>query len=117
MLHLIYTFRPTAAARADLPAFWRWVGERERWFYDGLDMAHAPRWYVCTVGPGVHTLEHWISFADEAGWGDYRREVSRRSANPAWEQRRIEQDRWWDLLDARLLNDAPLPTVRGDAKR
>ena len=29
MLHLIYTFRPTAAARADLPAFWRWVGERE----------------------------------------------------------------------------------------
>lgn len=111
MLHLVYVMRPTAKARGDLPAFWRWVREREDWFYHRLDMARDPRWLVRTVGADVHALEHSISFADEAAWGAYRQEVHRRAQDPAWERRRVEQDLWWEILEARLLNDAPLPSA------
>ncbi|RDK02991.1 hypothetical protein [Paraburkholderia lacunae] len=109
MLHLVYVMRPTAKARCDLPAFWRWVKERETWFYDGLDMASNPRWLVRTIGPDVHALEHSISFADEAAWGAYRKQVARQSQKPEWEHRRIEQEEWWEILDARILTDAPIP--------
>jgi hypothetical protein len=34
--------------------------------------------------------------------------VARRAENPEWERRRLEQDTWWELLDARLLNDTPI---------
>ncbi|MCT8998344.1 hypothetical protein [Chelativorans intermedius] len=115
MLHLVYTFRPTAHARTNLQAFWRWIGEREAWFYDGLDMARDSRWYVRTIGQDVHALEHFIAFEDEAAWGAYRREVARRSRDAAWERRRVEQDLWWEITEARLLNDAPVkrPTAGG----
>jgi hypothetical protein len=66
------------------------------------------RWYVCTVGPHVHTLEHFVTFADEAAWGRYRKEISRRGQDPAWERRRVSQDDWWEPLEARLLNDPPV---------
>lgn len=109
MLHLVYVMRPTIKARGDLRAFWCWVREREDWFYDGLEMAHDPRWLVRTIGTEAHSLEHSVSFADEAAWGAYRKEVHRRSQDPEWERRRVEQDLWWEILEARLLNDAPLP--------
>lgn len=108
MLHLVYLFRPTAHARANLKEFWTWVSEREEWFYGGLSMVTNPRWYVRTVGPDVHSIEHFISFEDEAAWGAYRKEISRRSADPSWEKRRLEQDVWWEIIEARLLNDAPI---------
>lgn len=110
MLHLVYRIRPTARARQDMAAFWRWVGERTAWFYDGMDMAHDPRWFVCTVGQDVHSLEHVVTFADEAAWGRYRQEVHRRAQDPQWEGARASQDEWWELLDALLLDDAPVNT-------
>lgn len=109
MLHLVYVMRPTIKARADLPAFWKWVREREAWFYDRIEEARDPRWLVRTVGSDVHALEHSISFSDEAAWGAYRKEVHRRAQDPEWERRRVEQNQWWEILEARLLNDAPLP--------
>lgn len=109
MLHLVYVFRPTAHARANLRAFWAWVREREDWFYAGLDMAHEPRWLVRIVGTDVHALEHSVSFADEAAWGRYRQAVAQRSGDEAWERRRVEQELWWEIHESRLLGDAPLP--------
>ncbi|MFC6340236.1 hypothetical protein GIR22_01735 [Pseudomonas sp. CCM 7891] len=109
MLHLIYLLRPNAKARSNHAAFWDWVRERETWFYDGLDMAFDPRWYVQTIAPEVHSIEHWISFKDEAAWGAYRKAVSARSHIAEWEKKRVEQDEWWEILEARLLNDAPVP--------
>ncbi|CAB3774553.1 hypothetical protein LMG29542_07930 [Paraburkholderia humisilvae] len=111
MLHLVYLLRPSAHARTDMNAFWSWVRDRQAWFYAGLDMARDPRWYVRTIGTDVHSLEHTISFADEAAWGVYRLEVSRRSRDIAWERRRVEQELWWEILEARILNDAPIPRV------
>lgn len=108
MLHLIYVMKPTRKARGDLPAFWQWVQAREAWFYEGLDMVKNPRWYVRTIGQDVHALEHSISFDDEAAWGAYRRAVSERSKDASWERRRVEQDDWWDILEARMLSDAPM---------
>lgn len=108
MLHLIYLLRPSKKARAHHSEFWQWVDERELWFYDGLEMASDPRWYVQTIAQDVHAIEHWISFEDEAAWGAYRKIVSERSRVPAWETRRVEQDEWWEILEARLLNDAPV---------
>jgi hypothetical protein len=108
MLHLVYVLKPTTKARRDMKAFWNWLSEREAWFYAGLDMAVDPRFYVRTIGQDVHSLEHSISFEDEAAWGAYRSAVSARSHDPAWEQRRVEQDDWWEIIEARLLNDAPV---------
>lgn len=109
MLHLVYVFRLTPHARSNLRAFWTWVREREEWFYDGLDMARDPRWYVRIVGVDAHALEHTISFDDEAAWGRYRQAVAQRSRDEAWERRRVEQELWWEMGEARLLSDAPLP--------
>ncbi|WP_084650132.1 hypothetical protein [Stappia stellulata] len=108
MLHLVYQLHPTRHARSNLKEFWTWVSDREKWFYRDLEMVSNPRWYICTVGSNVHSIEHTISFEDEAAWGLYRREVSRRSKDSAWEKRRIEQDLWWEISEARLLNDAPI---------
>jgi hypothetical protein len=108
MLHLVYVLRPTVKARRNMQEFWTWVRARETWFYDDLDMALDPRWYVRTIGQDVHSLEHSISFHNEEAWGQYRAAVSARSQDPVWEQRRIEQEDWWDILDARMLSDAPV---------
>ncbi|THJ46003.1 hypothetical protein E9536_40365 [Burkholderia sp. LS-044] len=108
MLHLVYILRPTSHARLNINAFWSWVSDRESWFYAGLEMAHDPRWYVRTIGADVHSLEHIISFSDEAAWGAYRTEISVRSQDAAWERRRVEQELWWEILDARILTDAPI---------
>lgn len=109
MLHLVYRFAPTAKARADLPEFWRWIADRQLWFYDGLDMVLDTTWHTVTIGDNVHCLEHKVTFADEAAWGEYRRAVGRRSADPEWEGRRTSQDEWYDILDSRILSDPPIP--------
>ncbi|MEU2718768.1 hypothetical protein [Streptomyces sp. NPDC007205] len=109
MLHLVYHIRLSDEAESDQAAFWAWLQEREKWFYDGLDTVLATRWAVRTIGTDVHTLEHTVTFADEAAWGRYRRQVSERGHDPAWERRRTEQNRWWHLLDATLLSDPPIP--------
>lgn len=111
MIHLIYRFAPTEKARRNQVDFWKWVVERQEWFYDGLDTVLETKWYVVTIGADVHALEHYASFADEAGWGAYRRELSRRSRDKAWEARRVSQDDWWHMLDARILSDAPVPPL------
>jgi uncharacterized protein YhbP (UPF0306 family) len=108
MLHLVYRFRLKQKATSNTAGFWQWVRERQPWFYGGLDMVIGTKWYVVTIGPDVHAVEHHVTFADEAAWGAYRKELSRRSHNPEWEKRRIDQDEWWDMLDARLLTDAPV---------
>ncbi|WP_051021518.1 hypothetical protein [Nocardia araoensis] len=82
MLHLVYRFAPTPKARADLAAFWRWIADRQLWFYDGLDMVLDTTWHTVTIGEHVHCLEHKVTFADEAAWGRYRQEVHRRSTDP-----------------------------------
>lgn len=112
MLYLVYRIKLTPTAERDLDAFWRWAQDRESWFYDGLDTVLGTQWRVRTIGEGVHTIEHSVTFADEAAWGRYRRQVAERSRDPQWEQRRAEQSRWWELLDASLLTDPPVPLGR-----
>ncbi|RFU39940.1 hypothetical protein DZF91_19820 [Actinomadura logoneensis] len=108
MLYLVYRLKLTPAAEADPRAFWNWAQEREKWFYEGLDTVLATRWTVRTVGSDVHTLEHTVTFADEAAWGRYRRRLAERSHDPAWEERRTEQGTWWQILDAALHSDPPV---------
>ncbi|MFD7417563.1 hypothetical protein [Kitasatospora purpeofusca] len=108
MLHLHYRLELTEAAEADPAGFWAWAAEREKWFYEGLDTVLATSWHLRTVGTHVHALEHLVTFADEAAWGTYRRQVSARSKDPSWEERRTEQTHWWRLAEAALLNDPPV---------
>lgn len=107
MLHLVYVLRPSAHARGDLRAFWEWIRCRQTWFYEGLDMVKDLRWFVRTIGVDVHALEHFVTFDDEAAWGAYRRALAARAQDPVWEQRRVEQDVWFDILEARILTDPP----------
>ncbi|MDC9614861.1 hypothetical protein PSI19_13505 [Xenorhabdus khoisanae] len=107
MLHLMYLLKPTHKAHQDMAAFWQWVEQRDEWFYRSLAMAEERRWYIRTIGNNVHCLEHYVTFADEAAWGMYRQAVSKLCKDPEWEKIRIEQDLWWEILESRLLNDAP----------
>ncbi|MBC8953652.1 hypothetical protein [Xenorhabdus sp. PB62.4] len=107
MLHLMYLLKPTHKAHQDMDAFWRWVEQRDEWFYRSLTMAEERRWYIRTIGNNVHCLEHYVTFADEAAWGQYRQAVSKLCKDPEWEKIRIEQDLWWEILNSRLLSDAP----------
>jgi hypothetical protein len=109
MLHLHYRIKLTKAAEDDPAAFWAWALEREKWFFEGLDTVSGTRWYVRTVGEDVHAIEHIVTFADAAAWGDYRAQVAQLSKNPEWERRRVEQGHWWKLQDAALLSDPPVP--------
>jgi len=116
MIYLGYTFRPTAHALADLPGFWAWVEDREKWFYNGLDMVLRTDWYVRTIGTDVHCVEHLVAFADEAAWGAYRKAVAARGGDPQCEARRTEQGLWYDILDSRTLSDPPVRLgLRSDA--
>ncbi|GAA2598388.1 hypothetical protein [Streptomyces axinellae] len=108
MLHMVYQIELTEEAERDPGAFWAWLQEREQWFYDGLETVLATRWTVRTIGDRVHTLEHTVTFADEAAWGQYRRAVAQRGRDRVWEKRRTEQTGWWRLLDAALLSDPPV---------
>lgn len=108
VIYLVYRMQLTAKARGDLHAFWAWLEERERWFYDGLDMVEQVRWYYSLVGD-VYTLESWSAFADEAAWGAYRAALATRKADRAWERQRTSQDEWWDFLDTRMVTDPPVP--------
>lgn len=109
MLHLVYRFRLTAKAKSNMSAFWRWVAERHDWFYDGLEMVRGTRSYTVTIGSDVHCLEHHVTFADEAAWGSYREELRRRAQDPEWEWRSASQYEWWEIIDARILTDPPIP--------
>lgn len=107
MLHLVYTMRLTRKARENVADFWSWVRERQLWFYEGLSMVNEVHTYQCIVGPDVYTIEHWVSFNDEKAWGEYRRTIAQRRQAPEWERRRVSQDQWWEITQARILTDQP----------
>jgi len=108
MMYVVYRTHLTPEARADLPRFWRWVHEREPWFYRDFTTIKWVRRYVTVVGPS-YTVETWQAFEDMAAYAEYLRQVAQHKADPEWERRRVEQDRYWEFLDNRILTDAPLP--------
>ncbi|MCH5586637.1 hypothetical protein MK805_17010 [Shimazuella sp. AN120528] len=108
MLYLVYRFKPTAYARANLREFWKWMQDREAWFYDGLEMVLKTEWYVRTIGVDVHSVEHIVLFENEEAWGAYRDKVRQKSQDTNWEARRTEQEKWYDILDSSLLSDPPV---------
>jgi hypothetical protein len=108
LLYLVYRFKPTAYARANLGEFWKWMQDRELWFYDGLEMVLKTEWFVRTIGTDVHSVEHIVTFEDEAAWGNYRKRVRQKSQDANWEARRTEQEKWYDILDSALLSDPPV---------
>ncbi|XBS67963.1 hypothetical protein ABK905_13740 [Acerihabitans sp. KWT182] len=108
MLHLMYLYKPTLKARRDLTRFWQWVSDRDKWFYGRLSMAQNKRWYIRTVGEDDYCLEHYVSFADSEALAEYCKSVVTLCESSEWGKRYIEQEDWWDILDYRLLTDAPL---------
>jgi hypothetical protein len=109
MLHLVYRFRLTAEARSNMTEFWRWLAERQAWFYEGLGMVEDTRWFTVTIGSDVHCLEHHVTFRDEAAWGSYREELRHLAQDLEWERRSASQYQWWEIIEARLLTDPPIP--------
>ena len=108
MTYLVYTVRLTSASRADLPGFWKWVKERDAWFYKELPMIKKVRRYTTAVGD-INTVEIWQEFEDLRGYAAYVDTVAQLRSDPAWEKRRVEQEARWEFLGNRVLTDAPLP--------
>ncbi|GLX02554.1 hypothetical protein [Microtetraspora sp. NBRC 16547] len=108
MIYLVYRMRLTESARRDMKAFWKWLEQRESWFYRDLPMVKEVRWYYSVVGD-VYVLENWAAFEDEAGWGAYRAALADLKADDSWETERVSQESWWDFLDTRIVTDTPVP--------
>jgi hypothetical protein len=107
MVYLVYRTHLLPEARADLPAFWAWLGAREKWFYRDFASVKSVRRYSTVVGPS-YTVETWLAFESMSGYAEYVRQVGEHRQDPEWERRRVEQDRYWEFLDSRLLADAPV---------
>lgn len=108
MIYLVYKMRLSERSRRDLPAFWSWLEERERFFYADLPMVREVRWYYSVVGD-VYVLENWAAFDDEAAWGSYRAALAGLKKRPDWETERVSQEDWWDFLETRIVTDPPVP--------
>lgn len=106
MIYLVYRMRLSPRARRDLQGFWKWLEDRERWFYRDLPMVKSVRWYYSVVGD-VYTLESWAAFEDEAAWGAYRAALANLKADEAWEKERVSQEEWWEFVDTRIVCDPP----------
>lgn len=106
MIYVVYRMRLTARARADMKGFWRWLEDREKWFFRDLPQVLQVRWYCSVIGE-VYTLESWSAFEDEASWGAYRAALDTLKADEAWERERVSQDEWWEFLDTRIVTDPP----------
>lgn len=107
MIYLVYRMRLSPRARRDMKAFWSWLENRERFFYDDLDMVEDLRWYYSVIGD-VYVIENWAGFADEAAWGRYRAKLATLKKADDWEAERVSQDEWWDFLDTRIVTDPPV---------
>jgi len=106
MIYLVYRMRLTPRAREDMAGFWRWLEQRERWFYRELPMVRGVRWFTTVIGE-VYTLECWAAFESESEYGRYRASLATLKSDADWEQTRVGQGEWWDFIDSRLVADVP----------
>lgn len=108
MLYLSYSFEATDHAHAHPCDFWSWMADRAPWFYSGLTMVVGTSWRT-ESRPGSLLIHHEVSFADEAGLAQYRAALAVRGRDPAWEQRRREQDRWYRIVARSVQSSPPVP--------
>ncbi|WP_369228530.1 hypothetical protein AB5J52_48680 (plasmid) [Streptomyces sp. R39] len=120
MLFLTYTFETTEYANTHPDHLWPWMSDRNAWFYEGLDMVLATRWRIQHRGAGL-LIHHEVAFADESALTRYRATLADRGRDPAWEQRRREQDRWYHIVARSVQTAPPVPMalprrmIRNDA--
>ena len=106
MIYLVYRMRLTPRAQQDMSGFWRWLEQRESWFYRDLPMVRGVRWFITDIGE-VYTLECWAAFESEADYGRYRAGLATLKKDGDWERTRVSQGEWWEFIDSRLVADVP----------
>lgn len=107
MIYLVYRMSLSDKARRDQKSFWKWLENREKFFYQDLPMVKELRWYYSVIGD-VYMLENWAAFEDEAAWGEYRKALIGLKTDPMWEGERVSQEDWWDFVDTRIVTDTPV---------
>ncbi len=113
MIYLAYKMHLSEKSRRDMKSFWKWLEDREKWFYQSLPMVKSVRWYYSVIGD-VYTIESLAGFEDEAGFGEYRKALSQLKGDNQWESQRVSQDDWWEFISTRLLTDPPVKVGFGD---
>lgn len=108
MLFLAYTFETTEHANAHPDGLWPWMADRNRWFYEGLDMVLATNWRVQHQPEGL-LIHHEVAFADEAALARYRAVLAARGRRPAWAERHREQSRWYRIISRSVQTSPPVP--------
>ena len=107
MIYLVYKMHLSEKSRRNMKEFWYWLENREKWFYQELPMVKSVRWYYSVIGDS-YTIESWAAFADEAGFGEYRKALSNLKSDTNWESERVTQDDWWEFISTRLVTDPPM---------
>ncbi|MFI6283032.1 hypothetical protein [Streptomyces sp. NPDC050988] len=107
-LYLAYSFETTDHAHMYPADFWSWMADRNLWFYSGLDMVLATNWRI-QIQPASLLIHHEVAFADETGLAAYRAALAAKGRDPAWEQRRREQDLWYRIVARSVQTSPPAP--------
>ena len=50
MIYLVYKMHLSEKSRRNMKEFWRWLEDREKWFYQELPMVKGVRWYYSVIG-------------------------------------------------------------------
>ena len=107
MLYLGYTFEATEYAHGHLDVFWRWMEKREPWFYQDLEMVRCTMWHVETRDSALH-IHHYVEFDDEQELAEYRTAIAEKSADPSWEERRLQQNVWYRIIARSIYYSPPV---------
>lgn len=111
-MYLGYTFVRTPYAREHEEEFWQWMRERELWFYGGLTMVRGWTWTIELISDQEDAIHYLFRFDGDPDLAAYRRVLHAHAVDdPAWEARRVEQDRWY-IITARTVQRT-LPAMMG----
>lgn len=114
-MYWVSKYRLSRDATANMPAFWSWLRSwDDAWFagqrrVSGQDKFpyQSSAYYLTTAGEP--SLEIWLQVPNFAALEETRKMSSSLSATADWRKSVDEFNRYLELIESRLVEDAPIP--------
>lgn len=114
-MYWVSRYRLTKEAVANMPAFWSWLRSwDDNWFAGQRRVSGQDKYpyqssaYYLTMA-GEPSLEIWLQMPNFAALEEGRKMVTSLSTTADWRRSVDEFDRYLELIDSRLVEDAPIP--------
>ncbi len=117
-MYWVSRYRLREEALRDMPAFWSWLRSWDDAFFTtqkqlaaqvggpGRPPYQSSAYYYNVVGEP--SLEIWLQAPDLAAFEEGRRMTRAMSGTPDWQKRIGEFARYLELIESRLVDDAPI---------